>query len=48
MSPWAHAQAHNMFTSAQSHEPPTVPTALVLPRLEVAPPELADYAELCA
>ena len=28
-------------------EPPT-PTALVLPRITVAPPELADYAELCA
>jgi len=29
-------------------EPPAAPTALVLPRLTVAPPELADYAELCA
>jgi transposase len=29
-------------------EPPTVPPPLVLPQLEVAPPELADYAELCA
>ena len=28
-------------------EPPAVPP-LVLPRLTVAPPELADYAELCA
>jgi transposase len=28
-------------------EPPVAP-ALVLPRLAVAPPELADYAELCA
>ena len=28
-------------------EPPTVPPP-VLPRLTVAPPELADYAELCA
>jgi transposase len=29
-------------------EPPTAAPPLVLPRLEVAPPELADYAELCA
>jgi transposase len=29
-------------------EPPAVPPPLVLPRLTVAPPELADYAELCA
>jgi transposase len=29
-------------------EPPAAPAALVLPRLTVAPPELADYAELCA
>jgi len=29
-------------------EPPAVPAPLVLPRLTVAPPELADYAELCA
>jgi hypothetical protein len=29
-------------------EPPTVAPPLVLPRLTVAPPELADYAELCA
>jgi hypothetical protein len=29
-------------------EPPAVPVALPLPRLEVAPPELAEYAELCA
>jgi hypothetical protein len=25
-----------------------VPAPVVLPRLAVAPPELADYAELCA
>ena len=29
-------------------EPPLPPAPLVLPRLTVAPPELADYAELCA
>jgi transposase len=29
-------------------EPPQVAPALVLPPLTVAPPELADYAELCA
>ena len=29
-------------------EPPAVPPPLVLPRLTVSPPELADYAELCA
>jgi transposase len=29
-------------------EPPPVPASLALPRLTVAPPELADYAELCA
>jgi transposase len=29
-------------------EPPVVPASLVLPRLAVVPPELADYAELCA
>jgi hypothetical protein len=29
-------------------EPPAVAAPLVLPRLEIAPPELADYAELCA
>jgi hypothetical protein len=29
-------------------EPPAAPAPFVLPRLEVAPPELADYAELCA
>lgn len=29
-------------------EPPAVAPAPVLPRLTVAPPELADYAELCA
>jgi transposase len=29
-------------------EPPPVPASVVLPRLTVAPPELADYAELCA
>ena len=29
-------------------EPPALPPPLVLPRLTVAPPELADYAELCA
>ncbi len=29
-------------------EPPTPPPPLVLPRIVVAPPELADYAELCA
>ena len=29
-------------------EPPTAPPALALPRIAVAPPELADYAELCA
>ena len=29
-------------------EPPAVPPPVVLPRLTVAPPELADYAELCA
>jgi two-component sensor histidine kinase len=29
-------------------EPPLAPPPLALPRLEVAPPELADYAELCA
>ncbi len=29
-------------------EPPAAPAPVVLPRLTVAPPELADYAELCA
>jgi transposase len=29
-------------------EPPAAPPPVVLPRLTVAPPELADYAELCA
>jgi transposase len=29
-------------------EPPTLPAPLVLPRIAVTPPELADYAELCA
>jgi transposase len=29
-------------------EPPAVPPPVVLPRITVAPPELADYAELCA
>ena len=29
-------------------EPPTPPAALTLPRLEIVPPELTDYAELCA
>ena len=29
-------------------EPPAAPPSLVLPQLTVAPPELADYAELCA
>jgi hypothetical protein len=29
-------------------EPPLVPPSVVLPRVTVAPPELADYAELCA
>jgi transposase len=29
-------------------EPPAVPPAVALPPLTVAPPELADYAELCA
>jgi transposase len=29
-------------------EPPAAPPALVLPRLTVVPPELADYAKLCA
>jgi transposase len=29
-------------------EPPAAPPALALPRIIVAPPELADYAELCA
>jgi hypothetical protein len=29
-------------------EPPQVAQPLALPRLMVAPPELADYAELCA
>jgi transposase len=29
-------------------EPPAAAPPLLLPRLEVAPPELADYAELCA
>jgi transposase len=29
-------------------EPPAVPPRLALPTLTVAPPELADYAELCA
>jgi transposase len=29
-------------------EPPPAPPPRVLPRLTVAPPELADYAELCA
>ena len=27
---------------------PLTPTPLAVPRLTVAPPELADYAELCA
>jgi hypothetical protein len=29
-------------------EPPAAAAPLVLPRLVVTPPELADYAELCA
>jgi hypothetical protein len=29
-------------------EPPQAATPLALPRIVVAPPELADYAELCA
>jgi Mu transposase-like protein len=29
-------------------EPPSAPPPLVLPRIAVASPELADYAELCA
>ena len=29
-------------------EPPAAPPVVVVPRLTVAPPELADYAELCA
>jgi hypothetical protein len=29
-------------------EPAAVPAPVVLPRLTVAPPELSDYAELCA
>jgi len=29
-------------------EPPAAPPSVSLPRLTVAPPELADYAELCA
>ncbi len=29
-------------------EPPPVPPPVILPRLTVTPPELADYAELCA
>jgi hypothetical protein len=29
-------------------EPPTASPPVVLPRITVAPPELADYAELCA
>jgi transposase len=29
-------------------EPPAAPAQIALPRLTVAPPELADYAELCA
>jgi hypothetical protein len=29
-------------------EPPSAPPPLVLPPISVAPPELADYAELCA
>jgi transposase len=29
-------------------EPPAAPPPLLLPRVAVAPPELADYAELCA
>jgi len=28
--------------------PPVLPPPLVLPRVAVTPPELADYAELCA
>ena len=28
-------------------EPPAVAAPLVLPRIALAPPELADYAELC-
>jgi hypothetical protein len=29
-------------------EPPAAPAPLLLPSIAVAPPELADYAELCA
>ncbi len=29
-------------------EPPSAPAAPTLPRVEIVPPELADYAELCA
>ena len=29
-------------------EPPAAPAPLLLPPIAVAPPELADYAELCA
>jgi transposase len=29
-------------------EPPTPPAPMLVPQLEVAPPELTDYAELCA
>jgi hypothetical protein len=29
-------------------EPPIASPPVALPRLAVAPPELADYAELCA
>jgi hypothetical protein len=29
-------------------EPPTATAPVVPPRITVAPPELADYAELCA
>jgi transposase len=29
-------------------EPPALPASLLLPRVAVTPPELADYAELCA
>ena len=32
----------------QRPEPPTSPLPVTLPRIAVAPPELADYAELCA
>ena len=29
-------------------EPPTPPASIELPRVVVSPPELSDYAELCA